>query len=369
MSRPFCSARTRALAALVVLLAKHGSADVVVENGRVQAVIGSDGIWRSLVDKRTGSDWCCHRANMCFAEAVIDGKHHRAASVEGDGGRFRVGFGRSDTVLVYETVPERDWIIFRLVAVEGARPSRLTMVRLGLTQTTNVGPRLNIAWDGRVAICLMCANHQTFGSGRRRTQGGGDERFTYADLRGYTQDAPGPRLEGAAMALILCDTPAVRNVLHRASVQFGLLTNTRDGVPVKYLPEAKQSYWFISLAEDDAEKMIDYCKKTGFRQVMLGFGSWGASVGHYPVKLDRFPDGKESLKRFVGKLHAEGILVGMHTFASKISKKDAYVTPVPDKRFWKDLEVTLAEDITAEQTTMRAREPIDQWASIPFNRK
>jgi len=369
MSKRFCSARTLVLAALMVVVAKQGTTDVVVENERVRAVIGSGGMWRSLVDKGTGTDWCCQRAGVRFAEAIIEGKRDRAASIEGDGSRFRVGFGGSDTVLVYETVAERDWLIFRLVAVEGARPSRLTMVRLGVTQTTNVGPRLNIAWDDRVAICLMCANHRAFGAGRRRTQGAGDKRFTYADLRGYTQDAPGPRLEGAAMALILCDTADLRNVLHRASVQFDLLTNTRDGVPVKYLPEAKQSYWFMSLAESDAEKMINYCKKTGFKQVMMGFGSWGASVGHYPIKLNRYPDGKESLKRFVDKLHAEGVLVGMHTFASKISKRDAYVTPVPDKRFWKDMEMALAEAVTAEQTAIPAREPIDQWPGSPVCRR
>ena len=81
--------------------------------------------------------------------------------------------------------------------------------------------------------------------------------------------------------------------------------------------------------------MIDYCQLTGFQQVMMSSGSWCRSVGHYTFAESRFPD-EQALKAFVGKLHAAGILVGMHCFASKISKTDAYVTPVPDRRFWVD---------------------------------
>ena len=35
------------------------------------------------------------------------------------------------------------------------------------------------------------------------------------------------------------------------------------------LPIARQSYWSLTFGERDVEKVIDYCRKTGFRQVMM----------------------------------------------------------------------------------------------------
>ena len=359
---PIVSACCAALTLLCSLRALPVNADVVIENGRVRVVIGSDAAWRSLVDKRTGKEWCYTARRTALVEAHIEGRNTSASSLTWDGRHLRVNFAGRATVLVYDVLSRPDWIVFKLESVQGPRPTkRLTMLRLPLALTENVGPRLNIAWNDEVSICLMAANTQAYGSGRRRGK--------WADLRAYTQDAPGPKLEGAAVALILCPTADIRKILHQASVEFGLLTNTRGPVPVKELPEVKQSYWFMGLAEKDADKTIEYCEKTGFKQVMLGFGSWGAAVGHYPFKTANYPDGKESLKRFVDKLHAAGILVGMHTFASKISKRDAYVTPVPDKRFWKDMETRLADNVTRDQTTIRVQERIDQWPGSPVCKK
>ena len=55
--------------------------------------------------------------------------------------------------------------------------------------------------------------------------------------------------------------------------------------------------------------------RTGFKQVMMGSGSWCRSVGHYTFNESRFKD-ETALKAFVDKLHAAGIKVGMHCFAS-----------------------------------------------------
>ena len=338
------------------------AAEIVIENEQARLVIGRDGTWRSLVDRRTGKEWCYARQNTPLAHAYVDGRSQSASGAAWDGQRLRVVFGRQATTLVYRVEPKPNWIVFRLESVLGQRPTRvLTLLRVPVAITENVGPRLNIAWNDEVSICLIAANTQTYGSGGRRGE--------WADLRAYTQDAPGPKLEGAAVALILCPTADIRKTLHKASVDFGLLANTRDRVPAKELPEAKQSYWFMALAESDADKMVEYCHKTGFRQVMLGFGSWGAAVGHYTFRTANYPDGKESLKRFVDKLHAAGILVGMHTFASKVSKRDAYVTPVPDKRFWKDMETRLADSVTPDQTEIRVQERIDQWPGSPVCKK
>jgi len=343
------------------LLVQVAFADTVIENNRVKLVIGEDAAWKSIVDKKTGKEWCYTGKPVYVADGRINGHGDRASAASMDGKLLTIKFAKNDTELVYEVEPAADWIVFRLRSVSGPRPERLTLLRLPVTLTETVGRRLNIAWNKDLAICLLSANMQATGYGRKRKG--------YADLAMLTQDFPGPKIEGAACALILCPMPEVRKVLEKAAETFGLPTNTKNGVPVKDLPMTKGSYWFMSFGEKDADKVIEYCNKTGIKQVLLSFSAWSTAAGHYPINLRNFPDGKESLKRMIDKLHANGILVGMHTFASKVKKTDSYVTPIPDKRFWKDMSCTLAEDITVDQTTIRAKESLDQWPGSPVCKK
>ena len=346
-----------AFCVLVALCALASAADIAIENDRMKLVIGEDAVWKSIVDKKTGRELCYTGKPIPILDGRINEKGDRAGSVSKDGDLLKIKFAKNDTELVYKVEPGPDWIVFRIQSVSGPRPDRLTMLRVPVTITETVGRRLNIARDKDLAVCVMSANMQPYGSGRARKG--------YAELAMYTQDFPGPKLEGAACAFILCPMTETRKLLEKAAEAFHLPTNTRDGVPVKELPRTKRSYWFMGFGEKDVDKVIEYCKKSGFKQVMLGFGAWSTAAGHYPINLRNYPNGRDSLKAMVDRLHAEDILVGMHTFASKVKKTDSYVTPVPDKRFWKDMQCTLAEDITADQTTIRAKESLDQWPGSP----
>ena len=58
----------------------------------------------------------------------------------------------------------------------------------------------------------------------------------------------------------------------------------------------------------------------------------------------------------------------MHTFASKISKTDAYVTPAPDRRFCVDLSAVLAGDVGPDDDAIRT-ESVSQWPGSPVAKK
>lgn len=360
MSRKIAFHACAALLACFAFAMKQAvAADIVIENPRVRIALGDDATWVSLVDKQTGKDWIYKDRKVPLAEGRFADKADSAASASWDGKQLKVKFAKTDTELTYEVRCEPDWIVVTLMSVSGARPTHLTLLRAPVAITETVGARLNIARNKDLAVCLISANLQSQGSGALKDKG------KWADLQVLTQDAPGPKLEGAAAALILSPMSEIRRVLCKASLAFGLPTNMRDGVPVKELREVKGSYWFLAFGEQDVDKVIDCCKRSGFRQVMLSFGAWSTAAGHYPINERNYPKGKESLKAMVDRLHAEGILVGMHTFASKVKKTDPYVTPIPDKRFWKDMQITLAEDATADQTTLRANESLDQWPGSP----
>jgi len=323
------------------------AADIVFDTPRFRAVLGEDAVWRSLVDKAGGEDYCAADKHVCFAAVRAGEKTYGASGASLADDRLTVAFDGCDTRLTYAVSTTDDWIAFRLAEVSGTRERG--------------GSRLGAAWDDGYAICLRGVNLQTRGSLSRR----GD----YTLLSATTQDAPGPRLEGAGAALIAAPTPELKAVLCRLSAVYDLVRNEGDGVPSKDLPIARQSYWFLSFGARDVDKVIDCCRKTGFRQVMMNLGSWCASVGHFTFKESQYPDGIESLRRTVARLHEHGILVGMHTFASKISKHDAYVTPVPNRGFWVDMSATLADDVAADDTEIRTDDDLSQWPGSPVSKK
>ncbi len=341
------------------------AAPLVFENARLRIEIGADGRWRRLTDKHAVRELLPDRtrAAHAMARALIGGKWVAVDRVvfggrEPDGLRLHFAPG---TTLEYRVRAGPDWIVFRLAGIAGPRPEKLTLLDLPVAISANVGALLDCAYDDRSAVCLAAANLQV--TARARARG------TWTELRAVSQDTPGPRLEGAAAALIVCPPEALRGLLARLSRECALPTNEKNGKPAKEWPAVRESYWFLSFGEKDVDRVIALCRQSGFRQVMLGFGAWSTSAGHYPINRRNFPDGLPSLQRTIRRLHAAGILVGMHTFASKVAKRDRYVTPVPDKRFWKDRQVRLAEDVSPDQTTIRVRESLAQWPGSPVCRQ
>jgi hypothetical protein len=233
----------------------------------------------------------------------------------------------------------------------------MTLLAIGVAITDRGGSRLNASWNDDCAICLRAINLQTQGIFSRRSD--------HTLLSARTQDAPGPPLEGSGAALVVAPPDKLKPILSRLSVVYDLPRNELDGVASRDLPIARHSYWFLGFGEKDVDRVIDYCHKTGFRQVMLNSASWCSNVGHFTFNPDQYPDGIESLRRTVARFHEYGILVGMHTFASKISKTDAYVTPVPDRGFWVDKTAVLSDDVDATDTEIRTDTDLSQWPGSP----
>jgi len=332
---------------------------IVLENPRFRVVLGSNAAWQSLVEKSTGEELAVAAGPVPVAAVVVEGSTRpadRAALAEG---RLTLGFAGGDTELVYAVEPTDDWIAFRLAEVTGTRPSRVTLLRLRTPQSEHVGTHLGAAWDAKRAVCLRAMSLATDVRAHRRAG--------YVELEASAQDAPGPKLEAAAAALIVVPTDELKPVLQRLCEAAGMPSNADDrGVASRDLPIARRSYWFLSFSAAEVDRVIECCRRTGFSQVMMNSGSWCVSPGHYTFNTARYPDGVESLRRTVARLHEAGILVGMHCFASKVSKRDPYVTPVPDRRFWVDRAATLAADVPADAAAIRTKDDLRQWPGSPL---
>lgn len=344
-----------------ISLTVAAQAQVTLETTRMRLVIGEDANWRSVLDRASNRECLAEGVALPVAKVTIGANSFSASGASYDGKRLSLRFARTDTVLTYEVSTAADCPVLRLMQISGTRPQTVTLLQLPCCPTDQIGTRLDCAWDDRTAVALLSASQQTDCS----ATGG-----KHALLRAFSQDAPGPKLEGAAVAVVVCPTSDFKRVARDLSHACGLLTNEdADGTPVKDLAVTRGSYWFLTFGESEVDQVVDYCERSGIKQVMIASGSWCRSVGHYLFNETRYPHGKQGLKAVVDKLHAHGILVGMHCFVSKVSKIDPYVTPVPDRRFWKDRQTTLAADVTADQTTIAVKDDLSQWPGSPVSKQ
>jgi len=338
--------------------------------------------WQSLQEKRTGQELLAALPSTSIAQLTLEAKpaakidlllsHAPVAKITLEGKTYPaqrlqkgaepdqwvLSFAGSSTQLVYTIRPEQDWVLFRLDQIRGARPSQITLLQIPVRIKERVGSRLNAAWNQDIAVCLMAANRQTEARPVVRPEG--------TLLTAASQDEPGPKLEGASAVLLAAPPAELRRLLQKVSHAFDLPRNEKNGVPSKELPTARHSYWFLSFGQKDVDRVIELCRKTGFDQVFISFGSWSTSPGHYPINQAMYPEGLESLRRSIARLHEHGILVGMHTFASKISKRDPYVTPKPDRRFLVVGRAALAEPIDPAAKTIRTKDDLRHWPGSPL---
>lgn len=375
---------------LLVSLASAASDDIVIENAALRAVLGSDGVWRSLTDRASGSQLIPAGVRVAFASAtfgetgavqgagsdiivtvqqkLIADQAARAKSRQATRARMQDGL----LTLTFASTPvcevacrvtlEPDAIIFTIAKITGPRPREMDFVRLGVAPRAHTGTRLGAAWDDSLAVGLAAANLQAIASARAAE--------SHVLLAVATQDAPGPRLEGASAVLAAAPPAQFRKILARIAARCPELPrNEQEGIPSRELPLARASYWFLTFGEADVDKVIDACRQSGLHQVMLSSGAWCTSPGHYLFNTRFYPEGQPSLARTVAKLHEAGILVGMHCFASKIAKADPYVWPVPDRRFWADRTATLADGVGAADTTIRTQNDLREWAGSPVTRQ
>ncbi len=344
------------LAGLAAATAAHGQ-EIVLENARFRAVIGENAVWDAFTDKATGRELCPPGQRLPMALARVGARNFPASKALLARDRLTLEFAGCDTRIVYRVESQPDWIMLDVVEITGTRPDRLTLLRGGATIVEHAGSILGAAWNADLAVCLRAATLSTQVSVSRRGE--------WSELSATTQDGPGPRLEDAAVAIVVARTEELRTILHRLSLAYELPHNHQDGAASKDLDIARGSYWFLGFGEKDAERVIDYCRRTGLRQVMLSSGAWCSSPGHYTINTGFYPEGLESLRRTVAKLHTEGILVGMHCFASKVAKHDPFVTPVPDRRFWVDREARLAAQTSAEASEITLEEDLREWPGSP----
>lgn len=121
---------------------------------------------------------------------------------------------------------------------------------------------------------------------------------------------------------------------------------------------------FGSLTETNLDEWIEMTRSLGFTQIDNHGGGKFFRFGDMELNREKWPDGWESWKRIVARLHEKGIGSIFHTYAFFIDKQSKYVTPVPDSRLDAFRTFTLAEPLAADATEITVNESTANMSTI-----
>ncbi|MCX7050081.1 MAG: hypothetical protein NTX50_31930 [Candidatus Sumerlaeota bacterium] len=332
-----------AVAAISLLSAPKAACgeEFVFENDLIRWSIGSDGMNKSLLEKKTGGEWLASNSRIAWVKK--GGKTFAASAVARRGEGLEIAFGDSGVTADCRITTRPHYFLVELAAVRGEGAQEICFAQLNANISENIGGWIGIRWNDRFAVCLMGLSD--------RVNTAGSSAIVYPEFG----------MAGEKAAIIAVPTAQFLSVAQEVERDCRLPSPTLGGQWAKTSQDVRRGYLFTDLTEANADETIRYAKLGEFAYIMTYSGTWSTSLGLYPINLKNFPKGEESLQATIDKCHAAGLKVGMHMLTSFVSKNDPLVRPRPDPRLLKDAEAILAADIDAQTKDIPSAAPLDAF--------
>jgi hypothetical protein len=315
-------------------------ADLVLENPLFRYTLSPEARNVSFVDRTTGTD-CFHATGHAPCALVhAQGKDFPATAATLAQGRLTLEFGTNGIKVVLKTEVHQSFITLTVESVSGGEIDSLTFLNVPLT--------LKGAPDEPFGACALSLNLFTRVDALPALQ---------RDLRASCEKKFG--LVGAKVAIVGAPMsrmlPSLKDALAGASE---LPVCKVAGPWAREVPFNHGSYLFNfgSLTESNVTDWVEMVKSVGFTQIDNHGGGAFFHFGSMELNRQKWPDGWDSWRRIVARLHEAGVGSIFHTYAFFIDKQSGYVTPVPDSRLDAFRTFTLAEPISAEATEIAVNE-------------
>lgn len=301
------------------------------ETETLRYILGADAVSQAFVDRASGKDWCRQAPRAPCASVRKAGKVYPATSASATDGTLLLRFGDSGLSASLRLTPRGRWLAVEVLGVEGEGAERLTFVDIPLTARGTL--------DEPFAACVLALNLQT---NVEEIPGPASRLCAWADARfGFA---------GAAAAIVAVPAQELRGVLKEVvSASPDLPQSAVAGPWALDNPANRGSYVFnfTGIRLEEVDEWIRLCDTLGVDEIDFHGGS-SFRFGDCRPNPAVYPEGLASVRAVNERLHAAGILAGLHTYACFIAKDTPWVTPVPDPRLGKDARFTLAEDLSAE---------------------
>jgi hypothetical protein len=316
--------------------------NVVIANARLKYTIGPDGKNLSFVDATSGKDYLRPGTGSACAAVRRAGKDYVASSAALANGRLVVSFSEAGVEAVIKVEPQPTWIRLSVEAVKGQDVESLVFLNVPLT--------LRGRPEEPFGACALALNLRTRA----------EELPALQDLLRATAYRKFG-LAGAKVALVGAPPGVMLSALKDALLGADEMPLCKVAGPwAPEIPFNHGSYLFNfgALTEATVGDWIEMARSLGFTQIDNHGGSAGFfRFGDFELNREKWPDGWETYRRIVARLHAAGVGSIFHTYSFFIGKASKYVAPVPNKRLDAFRTFTLAADVAADADTLPVNEP------------
>lgn len=322
--------------------------DVVIENAHLRYTISADGRNLGFVDRATGTDYLKRDAVCACAFAKCGGKEHPPTAVSLTDGRLTIRFAEPGVEAVLSVESRNSYIQLAVESVDGDVES-LTFLNVPLT--------LQGRPEEPFGACALSLNLITRVDPLPALQ---------SSLRATCYRKFG--LVGAKVAIVGASMPRMLDSLKQALTDAEEMPHCPVAGPwAREIPFNHGSYLFNfgALTESTVDEWIASAKNLGVTQIdNHGGGSAFFRFGDFALNTEKWPQGWETYRRIVRRLHDAGIGSIFHTYAFFIDKQSKYVTPVPDKRLDAFRTLTLAAPVDANATEIEVNESTKGMSTI-----
>ncbi len=321
--------------------------DIVLETTLARMTISAAGRLTSLVDLASGEELAAGDTPLDVFTALRAGMSVPVHSITQEGDVLTVQFLDPEVRARIRAEAREGHFFFEVLDIEPADVATFT-IQFPVQRRKNVAPAFNATYDDRFGLSLFGTTINTFNSGA-------DHGTTIRALRCSAVAEHG--IAGAGFALVVAPRDRFNEAIMGAERANGLPCPMLDGQWARFSDMARESYLFATQStEADIDTLIEYARLGGFGTIIILKNDWLANHGHYDINTERYPDGLDSVKRFVDRVHAAGLTAGVHVFGPSISPNDPYVTPVPHDDLAYAPCPPLAEAIDEVATTLTLTE-------------
>jgi hypothetical protein len=315
-------------------------APIVIENSHFRYAISAEGKNLAFVDRATGVDYLKRGAPSVCALVRCKGAEHPATSARFADGRLTIEFRPADVKAVLRVAPRDSYIQFTVDSVSGDNIESIVLLNIPLTL------------QGRPAepfgACALSLNLITRVDQLPALQ---------TSLRASCYSKFG--VEGAKVAIVAMPMAGMLEALKQVLTDAEEMPHcTVAGPWAREVPFDHGSYLFNfgSLTESNVDEWIAMTRNLGVTQIDNHGGGSFFRFGDFVLDDKKWPQGWDTYRRIVERLHDAGIGSIFHTYAFFIDKRSRYVRPVPDKRLDAFRSFTLAADLSADATEIPVAE-------------
>ena len=313
---------------------------IVIENAHVRYTISTEGKNLGFLDLVSGTDYLRRERPSVCAMVRCRGTEYPVTSAVLEKGRLTVVFDGANVKAVLRVESRESYIRIVVEDVSGDNIESLVFLNIPLA--------LQGRPDESFGSCALSLNLITRVNQLPALQ---------SNLEASCYDKFG--MEGAKVAIVAMPMEKMLTALKQVLAEANEMPHCTVAGPWAHdVPFNHGSYLFNfgSLMESNVDEWIAMAKNLGVTQIDNHGGRTFFRFGDFVLDSHKWPQGWDTYRRIVKRLHDVGIGSIFHTYAFFIDKESKYVTPVPDKRLDAFRTFTLAESIDPNSTEITVNE-------------